>query len=164
MWLPASSRHASTSQVPSSSMNLSPRLVASGAVTEAPSSSQDLPGDFQMISILDLLDVLHITAEKKPKSTDGNLVSCNSIWYVFRFSRQLLIADSVIRTQLQSNPDFQAGRFDLDGLCSELRAKAKCSESGVMVDQVHVNAALAKLGQRDPTTGGISDVPPLVFE
>jgi AP-1-like factor len=48
---------------------------------------------------------------------------------------------------LQSNPDFQDGKFDLDGLCSELRAKARCSESGVMVDQDHVDKALKKLGK-----------------
>jgi len=51
------------------------------------------------------------------------------------------------RSQLQSNPDFQDGKFDLDGLCSELRAKARCSESGVMVDQDHVDKALRKLGK-----------------
>lgn len=48
---------------------------------------------------------------------------------------------------MQSNPDFQDGKFDLDGLCSELRAKARCSESGVMVDQDHVDKALKKLGK-----------------
>ena len=57
------------------------------------------------------------------------------------------------RNQLQSNPDFQEGKFDLDGLCSELRAKARCSESGVMVDQDHVDAALRKLGKKDERTG-----------
>ncbi|KAM0698964.1 hypothetical protein Q7P36_001008 [Cladosporium allicinum] len=68
------------------------------------------------------------TATKKDGS--GNLISCNNIW-----------------NQLQSNPDFQDGKFDLDGLCSELRAKARCSESGVMVDQDHVDKALKKLGK-----------------
>lgn len=57
------------------------------------------------------------------------------------------------RNQLQSNPDFQEGKFDLDGLCSELRSKARCSESGVMVDQDHVDAALRKLGKKDEKTG-----------
>ncbi|GAB7329190.1 hypothetical protein MBLNU13_g01009t1 [Cladosporium sp. NU13] len=68
------------------------------------------------------------TATKKDST--GKLISCNNIW-----------------TQLQSNPDFQDGKFDLDGLCSELRAKARCSESGVMVDQDHVDKALKKLGK-----------------
>ena len=53
------------------------------------------------------------------------------------------------RNQLQSNPDFQEGKFDLDSLCSELKAKARCSESGVLVDQDHVDAALRKLGKKD---------------
>ena len=53
------------------------------------------------------------------------------------------------RNQLQSNPDFQEGKFDLDSLCSELRTKARCSESGVMVDQNHVDAALKRLGKKD---------------
>ena len=67
--------------------------------------------------------------------------------------------------QLQSNPDFQEGKFDLDGLCSELRAKARCSESGVMVDQNHVDAALRKLGKKDVTTGRTYEGPQgLMFE
>lgn len=64
---------------------------------------------------------------------------------------------------MQSNPDFQEGKFDLDGLCAELRAKARCSESGVMVDQDHVDAALRKLGKKDET-GKEHDYPPFMFE
>ncbi|KAK5163877.1 DNA-binding transcription factor yap1 [Saxophila tyrrhenica] len=83
------------------------------------------------------------------KATDsGKLISCNNIW-----------------NQLQSNPDFQEGKFDLDGLCSELRAKARCSESGVMVDQQHVDAALRKLGKKDDKTGQSFEAPAgLMFE
>ncbi|KXL48964.1 hypothetical protein M433DRAFT_62767 [Acidomyces richmondensis BFW] len=88
----------------------------------------------------------------KKKDNSGKMISCNNIW-----------------NQLQSNPDFQAGTFDLDSLCSELRAKARCSESGVMVNQDHVDAALKKLAKKDdkgnltvnPT---LTDVPPLMFE
>lgn len=82
----------------------------------------------------------------KQTQNPANLISCNSIW-----------------NQLQSNPDFQEGKFDLDGLCSELRAKARCSESGVMVDQNHVDAALRKLGKKDEQ-GKQQDIPPLMFE
>ncbi|TKA83027.1 hypothetical protein B0A55_00837 [Friedmanniomyces simplex] len=83
---------------------------------------------------------------------NGKLISCNNIW-----------------NQLQSNPDFKAGTFDLDNLCSELRAKARCSESGVMVSQDHVDAALKKLAKRDEATGRFTvmpgvEVPPLMFE
>lgn len=82
----------------------------------------------------------------KKTESNGKLISCNNIW-----------------NQLQSNPDFQEGKFDLDGLCSELRAKARCSESGVMVDQDHVDAALRKLGQKDDK-GKAPDMPTLMFE
>lgn len=85
------------------------------------------------------------TQPKKVES-NGKLISCNNIW-----------------NQLQSNPDFQEGKFDLDGLCSELRAKARCSESGVMVDQDHVDAALRKLGKKSDT-GKAPDMPSLMFE
>ncbi|KAI7723645.1 hypothetical protein KC322_g755, partial [Hortaea werneckii] len=92
--------------------------------------------------------------QPKTERSGGKLISCNNIW-----------------NQLQSNPDFQNGTFDLDSLCSELRAKAKCSESGVMVDQDHVDATLRKLGKKDdtgkfvPANGPMpSDVPHLMFE
>ncbi|SMR44555.1 unnamed protein product [Zymoseptoria tritici ST99CH_3D1] len=66
--------------------------------------------------------------------TSGQFISCNNIW-----------------NQLQSNPDFQSGKFDLESLCSELRTKAKCSESGVMVDKKVVDEAFRKLGKKDET-------------
>jgi AP-1-like transcription factor len=87
-----------------------------------------------------------------PKKTDGSgkLISCNNIWSVYAVVTFIdECANTSCRNQLQSNPDFQEGKFDLDGLCSELRAKARCSESGVMVDQQHVDAALRKLGKKD---------------
>ena len=78
------------------------------------------------------------------------------------------VANIPTRNQLQSNPDFQAGTFDLDSLCSELRAKARCSESGVMVSQDHVDAALKKLGKKDEQgkfqNPQATDIPPLMFE
>ncbi|KAK4549333.1 hypothetical protein LTR36_006330 [Oleoguttula mirabilis] len=83
--------------------------------------------------------------QQKKSEGSGKLISCNNIW-----------------NQLQSNADFQAGTFDLDNLCSELRKKARCSESGVMVDQEHVDTALKKLGKR--STGPAPDLPPLMFE
>lgn len=77
------------------------------------------------------------------------------------FSRCLhicFLTNSIPRHQLQSNADFQKGTFDLDSLCSELKTKAHCSESGVMVDQDHVDAALRKLGSKE------TKPPHLMFE
>lgn len=103
--------------------------------------------------------------KNKTQAEGGKFISCNNIWYVYRDHPWGTIApaNNANRTQLQSNPDFQEGKFDLDGLCSELRVKAKCSENGVMVDQEHVNAALKKLGKKDEA-GKPYGPPSLLFE
>ncbi|KAF2149395.1 PAP1-domain-containing protein [Myriangium duriaei CBS 260.36] len=62
------------------------------------------------------------------KDKNGAMLSANAIW-----------------NQLQSNKDFQDGKFDLDGLCSELRSKAKCSESGMAVPAAAVESTFKKL-------------------
>ena len=49
-------------------------------------------------------------------------------------------------------------------MCSELKAKARCSESGVLVDQDHVNAALKKLGKKDEKGKEIPASHTLMFE
>jgi AP-1-like transcription factor len=49
------------------------------------------------------------------------------------------------RDQLQENKDFKEGNLDIDSLCTELRAKARCSETGVVIDKKDVDDALSKL-------------------
>ncbi|KAH0259974.1 PAP1-domain-containing protein, partial [Aureobasidium melanogenum] len=75
-------------------------------------------------------------SEMSLKSAE-QMLNCNTIW-----------------SQLQSNQDFKEGKFDLDNLCAELRAKAKCSESGVTVPSEYVDAAFKKLS-------GTNEQPPL---
>jgi hypothetical protein len=55
------------------------------------------------------------------------------------------VANVCNRDKLSSRPDFKDGTIDIDNLCSELRAKARCSESGVVVDHKDVEAALKRL-------------------
>ncbi|KAJ9614413.1 DNA-binding transcription factor yap1 [Cladophialophora chaetospira] len=52
-------------------------------------------------------------------------MSCNKIW-----------------DRLQSMEKFRNGEIDIDNLCSELRAKAKCSEGGAVVDRKDVDKIL----------------------
>ncbi|KAE9985133.1 hypothetical protein EG327_004801 [Venturia inaequalis] len=66
--------------------------------------------------------------EVVPGEDQSSLLSCHKIW-----------------DKLQDRPDFKDGSLDIDGLCSELRAKARCSESGVVIDQKDVDAALRGL-------------------
>jgi AP-1-like factor len=52
-------------------------------------------------------------------------MTCNKIW-----------------DRLQSMEKFRNGEIDIDNLCSELRAKAKCSEGGAVVDKKDVDIIL----------------------
>ncbi len=49
---------------------------------------------------------------------------------------------TVNRDRLQSMEKFRNGEIDIDNLCSELRAKAKCSEGGAVVDKKDVDKIL----------------------
>jgi AP-1-like factor len=74
------------------------------------------------------------------------MLNCNTIWCVDPLNNTSYInTNPTSRSQLQSNQDFKDGKFDLDNLCAELRAKAKCSESGVTVPSEYVDAAFKKL-------------------
>jgi len=66
--------------------------------------------------------------EVVPADDHGSMLTCHKIW-----------------DKLQDRPDFKDGSLDIDGLCSELRAKARCSESGVVIDQKDVDSALKRL-------------------
>ncbi|KAL1875820.1 DNA-binding transcription factor yap1 [Diaporthe australafricana] len=67
------------------------------------------------------------------QTSDGQLLTCNKIW-----------------EKLQSCPRVQNGDFDLDGLCSDLQKKAKCSGSGAVVDESTFKKVMQKyLGKTD---------------
>lgn len=46
------------------------------------------------------------------------------------------------RDEIKRRPDYQDGTIDMDQLCQELHQKAKCSESGPVVDKRDVEEAL----------------------
>lgn len=83
--------------------------------------------------------------EVVPGEDVNSMLNCHKIWlvssYGFHNSRTLTSS----RDKLSSRPDFKDGTIDIDNLCSELRAKARCSESGVVVDHKDVEAALKRL-------------------
>lgn len=60
-------------------------------------------------------------------SSPGQLLTCNKIWET-----------------LQNCPRVQNGDFDLDGLCSDLQKKAKCSGSGAVVDEQDFQVVMKK--------------------
>ncbi|CAN8097971.1 unnamed protein product [Discula destructiva] len=73
---------------------------------------------------------------------DGQYLTCNKIW-----------------EKLQNCPKVQNGDFDLDGLCSDLQKKARCSGSGAVVDEKTFKDVMTKYLGKD---GGEcpNDVPP----
>lgn len=58
-------------------------------------------------------------------SKDGKMLKCSEIW-----------------DRITTHPKYSD--LDIDGLCGELMAKAKCSERGVVVDADEVHSALTK--------------------
>ncbi|KAK4665882.1 DNA-binding transcription factor yap1 [Podospora pseudopauciseta] len=64
----------------------------------------------------DLLAQIDAAKEADQVTPNGQLLTCTSIW-----------------EKLQTCPKVQNGDFDLDGLCSDLQKKAKCSGGGAVV-------------------------------
>jgi AP-1-like factor len=83
--------------------------------------------------------------EVVPGDDINSMLNCHKIWsvYVSNSTGSCTLMSS--RDKLSSRPDFKDGTIDIDNLCSELRAKARCSESGVVVDHKDVEAALKRL-------------------
>lgn len=78
---------------------------------------------------------------------DGQFLTCNKIWYVLTEKSWLgltSIANKYYREKLQNCPKVQNGDFDLDGLCSDLQKKAKCSGSGAVVDEKTFQVVMKK--------------------
>ncbi|KAJ5973112.1 bZIP transcription factor bZIP-1 [Penicillium vulpinum] len=65
--------------------------------------------------------------EVVPGEDQSQMLSCTKIW-----------------DRLQSMERFRNGEIDVDNLCSELRTKARCSESGVVVNQSDVDSIMGR--------------------
>ena len=83
---------------------------------------------------------------------DGQLLTCNKIWYEPSqdMAAPAEVTNEPNREKLQNCPKVQNGDFDLDGLCSELQKKAKCSGSGAVVNEKDFKNVMQKyLGKND---------------
>ena len=79
-------------------------------------------------------------------------MTCNKIWLVCSMP-SWVSANVISRDRLQSMEKFRNGEIDIDNLCSELRAKAKCSEGGAVVDKKDVDKILGSVkGSADRIT------------
>lgn len=92
-----------------------------------------------------LIAQIDAAKESDDTATPGQLLTCNKIWYAqVGNARDRSSANSHRRETLQNCPRVQNGDFDLDGLCSDLQKKAKCSGSGAVVDEQDFQAVMKK--------------------
>jgi AP-1-like factor len=118
-------------------------LTGSGRTGLTPAVQKNNPMESKVTSDPMLEDIrAQIAADPK------KLVPCHKIWYVTHFTHDFQHL-TMIRDKIQDRQDFKDGTLDIDGLCNELRQKAKCSENGVVIDQKDIDAALHRL---PPTT------------
>ncbi|UKZ67685.1 uncharacterized protein TrAtP1_008842 [Trichoderma atroviride] len=76
------------------------------------------------LNLIDEIDAKQNAIDDEPRKEN---MSCNQLW-----------------ERLQACPKAQNGEFDLDGLCSELTKKAKCSGSGPVVAETDFDSILRK--------------------
>ena len=74
------------------------------------------------------------------------LLSCVQLWYVLEMIRQAFLhwlTTSRFRDRVHTFEKDQGGaNLDIDSLCSQLKAKARCHETGAGIDEKDVNEIL----------------------
>ncbi|OLN86158.1 AP-1-like transcription factor 1 [Colletotrichum chlorophyti] len=75
--------------------------------------------------------------------------NCNKIWYDPLLATTKSPAYNHDREKLQNCPSVQNGEFDLDGLCTELQKKAKCSGQGPVVSETDFQTVVNKWMGKD---------------
>ncbi|KAM3079637.1 DNA-binding transcription factor yap1 [Clarireedia jacksonii] len=80
--------------------------------------------------------------EVVPAEDRTQMLNCNTIWYDSEDPHPHPNdnrTDNPVRDRLQNCPRVKEGEFDLDGLCKDLQKKAKCSETGAVVNESDFN-------------------------
>lgn len=107
-------------------------------------------------NLIDEIDAQQNSLDDEPPKNNMN---CNQIWYdslpIDVDSTGSLTRNN--REKLQDCPKAQNGEFDLDGLCSELTKKAKCSGSGPVVGEKDFDTILKKYMGKDVSTDCVAN-------
>ena len=78
-----------------------------------------------------------------------NMIGCEKIWSVtFDLSIDLNKLITSYRPRIKDMKN--SGEIDMDSLCSELKQKARCSVTGAVIDEKHVDEVLARRGEIKP--------------
>lgn len=102
--------------------------------------------------------------EVVPAEDTSKLLTCNTIWYddsqISSPARppavDLLSTNAGFRDRLQQCPKVKEGEFDLDTLCKDLQKKAKCSETGAVVNESDFNNIMHSYSQKQLLNGKIA--------
>jgi AP-1-like transcription factor len=81
--------------------------------------------------------------EAVPAQDTPKMMTCNKIWSVDSYQGRQPNSDMRCRDRLQSMEKFRNGDIDIDNLCSDLKAKARCTEFGAAVNQKDVDRILS---------------------
>lgn len=93
----------------------------------------------------DLIAEIDAAKDDDGAGAPSQMLTCNKIWCVETMIwRHNGLANSICREKLQNCPRVQNGDFDLDGLCSDLQKKAKCSGTGAVVDEKDFKLVMKK--------------------
>jgi AP-1-like factor len=57
---------------------------------------------------------------------------------------------TLFRDKIQTIPQVQDGSLDIDSLCQELKQKARCSETGIVIEQKDIDDAILRT-KKTPT-------------
>ncbi|KOS17289.1 AP-1-like transcription factor YAP1 [Escovopsis weberi] len=96
------------------------------------------PGITKKTNLIEDIDAQQHAIEED--TIQPGAMSCNQLW-----------------NKLQSCPKAQSGEFDLDGLCSELTKKAKCSGHGPVVAEQDFDTILQKYMGKDVPSDRMAD-------
>ena len=101
----------------------------------------------------DLMQEIENRQDEEPEDVRAERpkqLSCNKIWLVLvsYLCRADKTNQSSLRDQLQNSPLFQNGELDVDSLCAELKTKAKCSETGLVLEPNEVDDVLRRFKAR----------------
>ncbi|KAM5346618.1 hypothetical protein ACJ41O_009623 [Fusarium nematophilum] len=89
-------------------------------------------------NLIDQIDAQQNSIDDEPLKKQN--MNCNQLW-----------------EKLQSCPKAQNGEFDLDGLCSELTKKAKCSGNGPVVAETDFDSILSKYMGKDVSKSCVAE-------
>ena len=89
-----------------------------------------------------------------PSDEPRQFIACDKLWLVHLRIFQCCSNLAALRDRVRNSEKAQSGNVDMDDLCSQLKAKAKCSGKGAVLEQKDVDAIL---GPANPAPAEAND-------